>query len=84
MARNSFKNLAATGFGLSFGIFGAQIIFFLLGLAFFIPGYLMFQENKKSGNKDSGKNIGAIILIGIGVVIMGGFGFGVLLESLND
>ena len=84
MARNSFKNLAATGFGLSFGIFGAQILFLLIGLAFFIPGYLMFQENKKSGNKDQSKQIGAIILIGLGVVIMGGLGFSTLLESLSD
>ncbi len=84
MARNSFKNLAYTGFGLSFGIYGAQILFMLIGLAFFIPGYLMLQENRKSGEKDTGKNIGAIILIGLGVLIMGGLGFGVLLDSLSD
>lgn len=84
MARNSFKNLAYTGFGLSFGIYGAQILFMLIGLAFFIPGYLMLKENKKSDNKDLSKNIGAIILIGLGVLIMGGLGFGTLLDSLSD
>jgi hypothetical protein len=85
MARNtvSMKSLIKTGFGISIGMFLAQAIFILIGMAFFIPGYLMFK--KASSDKEaSGSQIGGIILMALGVVIMGGLGFGALLDSAGD
>jgi hypothetical protein len=86
MARNtiSMSSLVKTGFGISIGMFLAQMIFILIGIAFFIPGYLMFK--KASSNKEgaSDSQIGGIILMALGVVVMGGLGFGILLDSAGD
>jgi len=84
MARNtvSLKSLIKTGFGLSIGFSLAHMIFILIGMAFFIPGYLMFK--KASDKKDSGSKIGGMVLMVIGVAIMGGLGFGALLDSAGD
>jgi len=83
MARNtiSMKSLVKTGFGLGIGFSLANIIFILIGMAFFIPGYLMF---KKADKKESGSQIGGMVLMGLGVAIMGGLGFGALLDSAGD
>lgn len=84
MARNtiSMKTLIKTGFGISVGMFLAQMIFILIGLVFFIPGYLMFKKADKE--KSSGSQIGGIILMGLGVVVMGGAGIGILMDSVGD
>ena len=83
MARNtvSLKSLIKTGFGLSIGFSLARIIFILIGMAFFIPGYLMF---KKADKKESGSQVGGMVLMAVGVAIMGGLGFGFLLDSAGD
>jgi hypothetical protein len=84
MARNtiSMKSLVKTGFGISVGMFLAQMIFILIGLVFFIPGYLMFKKADKE--KSSGSQIGGLILMGLGVVVMGGAGIGILMDSVGD
>jgi hypothetical protein len=86
MARNtiSMRNLIKTGFGISVGMFLAQMIFILIGMVFFIPGYIMFTKASSDKNKSSGSQIGGIVLMGLGVVIMGGAGFGFLMDSIGD
>ena len=76
------RNLVKTGFGISVGMFLAQMIFILIGMLFFIPGYLMFKKADKE--KSKGSQVGGIILMGLGVVVMGGAGFGILMDSLGD
>jgi hypothetical protein len=80
---NSFKNLVKTGFGLGFGLYAAQIVFLLIGAAFFIPGYIMLQDKNKQKATISEKIV-PLFLMGIGVLIMGGLGFGFLVENLGD
>ena len=84
MARNSMsmRNLVKTGFGLSVGIFFAQMIFIFIGLVFFIPGYMLFKKADKE--KSGGSKIGGVVLMAIGVVVMGGAGFGFLMDSVGD
>jgi len=79
------KSLIKTGFGIGIGVLAAQMIFVLLGLAFFIPGYIMFNKDKKDkkDNSSAGK-IGGLVLMGIGVVLMGGFGLGLFMGELED
>jgi hypothetical protein len=86
MARNtiSMKSLVKTGFGIGIGVALSQMIFILIGLAFFIPGYLMFSKSSSDKKKSSASQITGIVLMGIGVVIMGGFGFGFLMDSFGD
>lgn len=81
---NSIKTLAKTGFGLGIGILGAQILFLLIGALFFIPGFLMYKDAEKKRDSDSGSRITSIVLMAIGVLIMGGLGFGLLLDNLDD
>jgi hypothetical protein len=76
------KSLVKTGFGLGIGFSLANIIFILIGMAFFIPGYLMFK--KASDKKESSSQIGGMVLMALGVAIMGGLGFGALLDSAGD
>jgi len=59
-----------------------QILFILLGLAFFVPGYMLYMKDKKS--PDSTNKILSIALMVIGVIIMGGLGFGFLLDNMSD
>ena len=77
---NSMKNLIKTGFGLGIGIMASQIIFLIIGAALFIPGYVMYNQNKK----DKSNQTVPLVLMGIGVIIMGGFGFGIFLSYLED
>jgi hypothetical protein len=86
MARNtiSMRSLVKTGFGISVGMFLAQMIFVLLGLIFFIPGFILFKKSSSDKENGSGSQIGGLVLMGLGVVIMGGLGFGTLLDSAGD
>jgi hypothetical protein len=85
MARNtiSMKSLVKTGFGISVGMFLAQMIFILIGMIFFIPGYLLFTGSSDKDTSNDSKT-GGIVLMGIGVVVMGGVGFGILMDSIGD
>jgi hypothetical protein len=84
MARNSIsmKSLIKAGFGVGIGVSLSQIIFLLIGSAFFIPGYLMYS--KKSDKDSSGSKTRGIILMVVGVALMGGIGFGTLIDTLGD
>jgi hypothetical protein len=79
---NSLKSLAKTGFGLGIGLIAAQILFLMLGAALFIPGYVMFTRKENEQNTTN-KVIG-VVLMAVGVIIMGGMGFGILTESLGE
>lgn len=72
------------GFGVGTGLFLAQIIFILIGMALFIPGLMLINKNKKDNNdaKDSTYYIGITLMI-LGVAISGGLGGGILFDSLD-
>lgn len=78
------KSLIKTGFGISIGVFFAQMIFILIGMIFFIPGFLMFSKSESDKNDSNSSKMGGIILMVIGVIIMGGVGFGLLMDSIGD
>lgn len=72
------------GFGIGAGVMFAQILFILVGLAFFIPGFILFTKAKKQGQKGSSDQIGGLVLMVLGVVVMGGLGFGLLVNDIGD
>jgi hypothetical protein len=86
MARNtiSMRSLVKTGFGISVGMFLAQMIFIFIGMIFFIPGYIMFTKSSSDKDKSDGSQTGGIILMGLGVIVMGGAGLGILIDSIGD
>jgi hypothetical protein len=85
MAKISMRNLIKTGFGISVGMFLAQMIFMVIGIIFFISGYMLYKNVSNDNEKKSnGFQIGGIILMGLGVVVMGGIGFTYLMEAVND
>ena len=84
MAKTSLRSLARVGFGLGLGVMAAQIVFLLIGAALFIPGYLLVTGQKKEPQPSEAKRITGLLLMGIGVLIMGGVGFGFLLENLTE
>jgi hypothetical protein len=77
---NSLKSLMKTGFGLGLGLYAAQVLFLLLGLAFFLPGYSMFQK----ASQEKRDKVVPFVLMAVGVIIMGGAGLGILLDSFNE
>jgi len=85
MARTiSMRSLVKTGIGISVGMFLAQMIFILIGMVFFIPGYIMFTKSSSDKDKSDGSQTGGIILMGLGVIVMGGAGLGILIDSIGD
>lgn len=80
---NSLKSLVKTGFGLGLGLYLAQIVFLLIGMAIFFPGYVMLQ-NKNRTNSPTSEKVLPFILMAVGVVIMGGAGFGLLVDSAGN
>jgi hypothetical protein len=80
---NSFKNLFKTGFGLGLGLYAAQLVFLVLGMIIFFPGYAMYQQKVKE-KADMSEKMFAFILMAVGVVLMGGAGFTLLAESADD
>jgi hypothetical protein len=86
MARSSvsIRSLVKTGFGLSIGVFLGQMIFLAIGMVFFIPGFILFTRASSDKEEGKGSHVGGLVLMGIGVIIMGGLGFGVFLDSVGD
>lgn len=78
------KSLIKTGFGLGVGINLSFILFILLGLLFFIPGFIMFTKEKKAGKSGDSEQIAGIVLMALGVVCMMGMGAGTLFDSISD
>ena len=58
---NSLKNLFKTGFGIGLGVYAAQVVFLLIGMVIFFPGYLMYQQKQKEGAPDSDKDQSRIL-----------------------
>lgn len=75
----SLKNLVKTGFGLGVGLIGAQMIFLLLGIVFFILGQIELKKARARG----GSLVFPYVLIVAGVVLGGGLGFGLLMNDVD-
>ena len=74
--------LAKTGFGLGLGVYAAQLVFVAMGLALFVPGLVLVRKAKQQNDKSSGTYIGGMILLVLGVLFMGGMGFGMIVDNL--
>jgi hypothetical protein len=75
----SLKNLVKTGFGLGVGLIGAQMIFLLLGIVFFILGRVELKKARARG----GSLMVPYVLMVLGVVLGGGLGFGLLMSDVD-
>lgn len=84
MAKNTITSLAKTGFGLGLGLMGAQVVFMIIGALLFIPGYVLLDSARKEQPPSTAKRVTGLVFMGIGVVIMGGVGFGFLMENLSE
>ena len=80
----SMRNLITTGFGVGLGAFAAMMVYILLGLIFFVPGFILYKKAQRANDTDSVERIFSIVLMGIGVVVMGGVGLGMLMENVGD
>lgn len=80
---NSFKNLIKTGFGVGLGLYASQVVFLILGMIAFFPGYSMYQQKTRENAPGSEKLV-SFVLMAIGVALMGGAGLTLLAESAGD
>lgn len=81
---NSFKSLIKAGFGLGIGLTLAQLLFIFIGAAIFIPGFIMVTNANKNNQKGSSEQITGIVLMLVGALVMGGIGFGLVVDNLGD
>jgi len=84
MARSNFKNIVREGFGVGLGFLASLMVYLFFGMLFFIPGFILYLQEKKKGEKASSIQIVGIILMAVGVIIMGGVGFSTLVGGIND
>lgn len=80
----SMRNLITTGFGVGLGAFAALMVYMVIGLVFFVPGFILYKKAQRANETDSTERIFSVILMGIGVVVMGGVGLGMLMENVGD
>ena len=83
MAR-SFKNIVREGFGVGLGFLASLMVYLFFGMLFFIPGFILYVQEKKKGNKASSIQIIGVVLMALGVIIMGGVGFSTLVGDISD
>lgn len=83
MARN-FKNIVREGFGVGLGFLASLMVYLFFGMLFFIPGFVLYTQEKKKGEKASTSQIIGVVLMAIGVIIMGGTGFNTLVGDISD
>ena len=77
-------NYLKQGLGLGLGFRLSGVVFMIVGFLFFLPGYVLYKKEVDSGKKGSAMAVVSVVLMGIGVIIMGGFGFGILLDGINQ
>ncbi len=83
---NNMKNMFKAGFATGLGVFSSLIPLMFIGLLFFLPGlYLYGQEKRKpQGQRNNMMYIIGLGLMAIGVLFVGGMGFGFLAEGVMD
>lgn len=84
MARSNFKNIVREGFGVGLGFLASVMVYLFFGMLFFIPGFILYVQEKKKGNKASSIQIIGVVLMALGVIIMGGVGFSTLVGDISD
>jgi hypothetical protein len=84
MARTNFKNIVREGFGVGLGLFASLMVYILFGMLFFIPGFILYNQEKNKGEKGTTLQIVGVVLMAIGVIIMGGVGFSTLIGDVGD
>jgi ABC-type Mn2+/Zn2+ transport system permease subunit len=84
MARSNFKNIVREGFGVGLGFLASLMVYLFFGMLFFIPGFILYMQEKKKGEKASTIQIVGVILMALGVIIMGGLGFSTLIGEVSD
>lgn len=75
-----------TGFGIGLGFGLSNMIFIVLGIMFFLPGFFMLKAEKKKDQKDQNKSkiYLAFGLMFIGCILGIGMGFGFILSEMGD
>lgn len=82
---SSMSTMIRTGFGLTVGGLLASMIFIVIAMAFFIPGFILVKkEQKKPKSERNGTTlVVGYVLMGLGMIIGVGFGSGTFFSSLS-
>jgi len=82
----NLKENVSTGFGLGIGIHLSSILFIIVGLCLFVPGFLLWNGEKKKAKdqRDQSKVILAFALMIFGCILALGMGFGFILGQMGE
>mgnify|MGYP003350432122 CR=1 FL=1 len=79
---------ARVGFGFGLGSLMSMMIFVFLGFVFFISGFILVKREKKNEKDKKEVNeslkILGYVLMGVGVILGLGMGFGSMLSEVGD
>ena len=83
---NSMGDMVKAGFGLTIGGMLASIMFLIVAMAMFVPGFIMVKkEHKKSKVERNGTTmVVGYVLMGLGMVIGLGFGATTFFSTLSE
>ena len=82
----STKEFIKMGFGLGVGSMLATVIFLIIAVALFIPGFIIVkkQHAKPKEQRDKALLITGYVLMVLGAILGLGFGAGAMLSLLGD
>lgn len=82
--KTPIMGIARQGFGLGLGISASLILFTLLGLLLFIPGFVLLNREQAKDKTEQNKNMKALayVLMILGTILGMGFGGSTLLTEL--
>lgn len=84
---SSMGSFVRAGFGLGIGSILAMMLFMIVAVALFIPGFIMVkreQRKKKDGKEQNKTNlVVGYVLMGLGMIVGLGFGAGIFFSMLG-
>lgn len=86
LAETSTRSYIRAGFGLGVGTILATIVFMIVAMAFFVPGFIIVKKQHKKDKKErnTGMLVTGYVLMGLGVVLGMGLGAGIMFQSLGE
>lgn len=75
-AKTPLMDYVRPAFGMGLGIYASFILYMLVAVAFFVPGFILVQKEnaKKKEEQSAGVKVFGYVLMALGMVI--GLGFG--------
>ena len=85
-SKTPIMEYARVGFGSGLGLFASLMLFTLVGVIFFIPGFILVNREQKKPKEEQNQTMKVFgyILMAIGMIVGLGFGAGAFFGELGS